>query len=135
MSTINPFDKKVPEFEIVGLHHPSNGRSCCQHSCCGNYVEEGDVLRLVHVVVQICPESLPEDAIKLIKIMDGVEGCCVGFVPRPFAMLEWIQQKIGSCCIVLELFDTSTNPYKRRMSKRNYGVASCVFLDSIPRME
>jgi hypothetical protein len=135
MSTINPFEKDVPELEIVGLHHNSNGRSCCQHNCCGAYVEEGDVLRLVHVVVQIRAGSPPEDAIKLVKIMDGVEGCCVGFVPRAFAQIQRIKDKVGCCVIVLELYDNSPNSFKRRMSKRNYGVASCVFLDSIPSYE
>jgi hypothetical protein len=135
MAATIPLEVKVPEFEIVGLHHNSNGRSCCQHTTCGMSVVVGDVLRLVHVVLQIREGSPPEDAIKMIKIMDGVEGCCVGFVPRPYAKLQRIRDKIGTFCIVTELYDNSINIFKRRMSHRNYGVAACIFLNDIPSFE
>jgi hypothetical protein len=135
MTTTAPVDDKVPDFEIVGLHHNSNGRSCCQHTTCGMHVSVGDVLRLLHVVVRIREEGQPEDAIKMVKIIDGTEACCVGFVPRPFAKTERIKKMIGKCCIVIELYDNAVNPYKRRLSKRNYGVASCIFIDDIPSME
>jgi hypothetical protein len=123
---------RLPEFEMVGLHHNSQGRCCTMHSHCGKHVEEGDVLRLVHVVVPLGPDEPPEDAIKLVKIVDGTEGCMVGFVPRAFARLDRVKSKIGSYCFVVEMYDISTNKYKRRLSHRNYGVASCLFLDEYP---
>jgi hypothetical protein len=135
MSTTNLVADKLPEFEIVGLHHNSNGRSCCQHTTCGMHVKVGDVLRLVHVVLQLRAGGEPEDAIKLVKLMDGMEGCCVAYIPRSFAGIQRIRDKIGSCAMVLETYDDSTNVYKRRLSKRNYGVASCIFIDDIPSME
>jgi hypothetical protein len=135
MPTTNLNVEDLPEFEIVGLHHNSNGRTCCQHTCCGTHVNVGDVLRLLHVVVQVREGGAPEDAIKLVKIMDRTEGCCIAFVPRAFAQMPRIKAKLGSCCIVLELYDASTNVHKRCMSKRNYGVASCIFIDDIPSME
>ena len=123
-----------PEFEIVGLHHNGTGRSCCQHSHCGMHVVVGDVLRLVHVVVSIGETNEPEEAIKLVKILDGTECCTVAFVPRAFARLERISQMIGEFCVVLELYDNS-NKYKQLLSKKNYGVASCLFLHDVPRDE
>jgi hypothetical protein len=122
----------IPEFEIVGLHHNSQGRCCVMHSHCGMHVLEGDVLRLVRVVTQISDDCEPEEAIKVVKIIDGVEACTVGFIPRAYAKMENIKSKIGSFCFVLELYDISTNKYKRRLSKRNYGVASCLFIDELP---
>ena len=132
--TINNNNNKKPEFEIVGLHQKGSGRFCCMHSHCGMHVAVGDVLRLVHVVVTTSDLKEPEDAIKLVKIVDGTESCTVAFIPRAFARLERISTKIGSFCVVLELYDNS-NKYKQLLSKKNYGVASCLFLDDVPRHE
>jgi hypothetical protein len=138
-TTTTQLDQTIPEFEIVGLHHNSQGRSCTMHEHCGKHVLEGDVLRLVRVVLQVTQDKEPEEAIKLVKIVDGTEACVVGFVPRAFAKMETIQNKVGSYAFVLELYDISTNKYKRHLSKRNYGVASCLFVDEppieIPHME
>ena len=122
----------IPEFEIVGLHHNSQGRCCTMHSHCGMHVLEGDVLRLVRCITQINEDTAPEEAIRMVKIIDGVEACTVGFIPRAYARMEKIKKKIGSFCFVLELYDVSSNKYKRRLSKRNYGVASCLFIDEMP---
>ena len=67
-----------------------------------------------------------------LKIIDGAEACTVGFIPRAYAKMENIRRKIGSFAFVLELYDISSNKYKRRLSKRNYGVASCLFIDELP---
>jgi hypothetical protein len=103
---------RQPEFEMVGLHHNSQGRCCSMHSHCGKHVEEGDVLRLVKIVVQLGPDEPPEEAIKLVKIVDGTKGCNVGFIPRAFARLDRVKSKIGSYCFVLEMYDISTNKYR-----------------------
>jgi hypothetical protein len=40
--------------EIVGLHtSSSNGYSCSVHSCCGDFVKVGDLLRLQKCIVTI----------------------------------------------------------------------------------
>jgi hypothetical protein len=126
---------KVPDFQKVSLHHSSNGCRCCQRTTCGMDVSVGEVLRLLHIVVQIQEGSQLEDAIKMFQIIKGSEACCVGFIPRLFAKTERILLMIGKCCIVLELCDNSSNPYKRRLSKRNYGVALCILIKDIPLME
>ena len=68
----------------------------------------------------------------IVFLTDGVDAGTVGFIPRAFARMEKIKQKIGSFCFVLELYDISSNKYKRRLSKRNYCVASCLFIDELP---
>lgn len=127
-------DNNKPEFEIVGLHCNSEGRSCTAHDICGKYVNTNDVLRLVSFIATVRDKD-PEEAIKLVKIVDGTETCTVGFVPRSFARLDRIKRKVGQMCQVLEIYDASENKYKRQLSTKNYGVASCIFLDDVPRQE
>jgi hypothetical protein len=116
--------------EIVGLHSNSNGRSCCQHRCCGEHVQVGDVLRLVKCVVTI--KSQPEEAVKLVKIADGTDCCTVGFVPRVFSRMPRVEQNINKFVQVVELYKDSENTYKNKLSAKNFGVASVVCLDDIP---
>jgi hypothetical protein len=124
-----------PEFEIIGLHHNTEGRRCTLHTHCGMHVYNNDVLRLVFYVAQVRPDKAPEDAIKLVKIEDGIETCTVGFVPRSFAKMKKLRDRIGKCCMVLELYSTSDNHYKQKLSEKNFGMASCIFIDDVPRQE
>ena len=45
----------------------------------------GDVLRLIHVVITTSDLKEPEDAIKLVNIVNGTESCTVAYIPRAFA--------------------------------------------------
>jgi hypothetical protein len=127
-------DDNKPEFEIVGLHLNSEGRSCTMHSHCGMHVQVGDVLRLVHHVVTIRANGQPEDAFKLVKIVDGTETCTVGFLPRAYINLPRITSRVADFCTVLEVYDHS-NKFKQLLSKKNHGIASCMFLHDVPRHE
>lgn len=68
------------DLEMVGLFGVTNGRSCSCHDICGEYVEVGDLVRLVKTTVEI--NAIYEDAIKVVKIEDGVDSCTVGYIPR-----------------------------------------------------
>ena len=68
------------DFEIVGLHRNSNGRSCCCHETCGLHVSKNDVLRIVKTVVTV--DNQTEEAVKLVKIEDGVFTCIIAFIPQ-----------------------------------------------------
>jgi hypothetical protein len=125
-----PADSGTPCLEIVGLHANSNGRSCCQHHCCGEHVQVGDVLRLVRCIVTI--HSQPEEAVKLVKIADGTNTCTVGFVPRVFSKMPHVEQHINKFVQVVELYTNSGNTYKNQLSTKNSGMASVVCLDDIP---
>lgn len=76
-----------------------------------------------------------EEAIKLVKIDGGSETCTVGFIPRAFGRLERIKRMVGQFCTVVEVYQESENVFKNRLAEKNYGMASCMFLDDVPRLE
>jgi hypothetical protein len=123
-----PFD-----FEIVGLQKKTNGRSCCQHEFCGLHLRVREVVRLVRTIVDV--EGGAEEAIKLVRIMDGADGCTIGFIPRVQGNLPKIQTAINTFAQVMEIYESSGNSYKQAKSKRNSGMACCVILNTIPQLE
>jgi hypothetical protein len=121
------------DFEIVGLYGSTNGRSCCFHKTCGKDVEVGSLLRLVRTVVDINGET--ESAIKLVKIVDGVDGCTIGFVPRVQSRLPKVVDCLDRFAVVRELYSSSKCSYKREKSIQNRGMASATLLDYITKDE
>jgi len=123
----------MPDFEIVGLKSSTNGRSCCLHTCCGEDIAIGDVLRLVPCAVSI--EGVIEDAVKCVKVVAGVDECTVVYVPRVVADLPAVKKHFNKFVTVIELYDHSTNKYKRDKSYKNCGMASVTTLDDEHRAE
>lgn len=97
----------IPDLEIVGLASSTNGRSCTLHTCCGEHVEHGDVLCLVKTVVSVNKEL--EEAVACVKVVDGVDSCTVGFVPRVFAGTDRVKDHINKFVMVKELYEDSLN--------------------------
>jgi hypothetical protein len=122
-----------PDIEIVGLYSGENDRSCTGHKICGEAVKLGDILRLKNTVVTI--NGAAEEAVKLVKIDNGMETCTVAFIPRVLARLPKVQMQIGKTVQVVELYKDSGNSQKRLMSHQNKGMASAVFVDLIPQQE
>jgi hypothetical protein len=122
-----------PSIEIVGLNSSTNGRSCVQHSVCGNHLEKGDLVRLIPVVLDI--EGRLENAVKCVKIAGGTETCTVGFIPRVSVGSQKVKAHYGKCAQILDVYLTSENSYKRRLWHQNHGMASAVFLDEILSFE
>jgi hypothetical protein len=114
----------------VGLESGSNGRSCCLHAWCGLTVAVGDLLRLKPTIAEIA--GIPEPAIKLVKLVDGADGCTVAFVPRVQDFLPKIVANVKRFCVVKELYADSDSRYKRVRSYRNMGMAGVFLLDEIP---
>jgi hypothetical protein len=127
----------MTDLQFVGLYGSSNGRSCDRHSCCGEHVRVGDLVRLVKTVVTINISGTQpyEEAVKIVKIEDCVESCTVGFIPRNHMKLHKVIQNIDEFCIVSELYKVSSNNYKRMTSHRNLGMAGINFVNGIPRDE
>jgi hypothetical protein len=121
------------DLEVVGLMGIGNGRSCNIHQCCGAAVQVGDLLRLVKTVVTVGNQS--EEAIKLVRVIDCVDGCTVGFIPRCWTHLEKVQSNIDKFVVVKELYRESANSCKRDKSARNVGMCSVILLENIPRNE
>jgi hypothetical protein len=121
------------DLEIVGLLSHTNGRSCTQHNICGENVMVGDVLRLVKTVVTV--NGVAEEAVKCVRISDGIDSCTVAFVPRNLHNLEIVKNNINSFVIVKEIYADSDNTYKKRKANKNFGMAGVVLLREIPQDE
>jgi hypothetical protein len=93
----------------------------------------GSLLRLVRTVVDINGQS--ESAIKLLKIVDGVDGCTIGFVPRVQSRLPKVVDCLDRFAVVRELYSSSKCSYKREKSIQNRGMASATLLDYITKDE
>ena len=115
------------DFEVVGLQSSSNGRSCTIHECCGEDVGIGDVLRLVGCTVAV--DGVVEEALKLVKVVDGIDCCTVGFVPRALMNLSSVKNQVNKFVQVSELYKDSPNGYKRDKSYKNCGMARVSTLD------
>jgi hypothetical protein len=118
------------DFEIVGLFSNSNGCFCCMHKICGEHVCVGDVLRLVKTIIMIGTTN--EEAIKLVKLIDGVDAATVGFIPRVQARLPKLVSSINKFCQVIELYHTSDSMYKKYKCDKNLGMSGAVLFNYIP---
>ena len=121
------------DIEICGLQNSTNGRSCSIHNVCGLSVQVGDILRLRQSVADINGE--PELAIKLVKIVDGMEACTVAFIPRMQTRLPYVREQIGRFCMVTELYRYSANTMKIAKENTLLGGGIAVLLDYIPEEE
>lgn len=65
---------------ILGICANTNGRSCEEHTCCGDAVGLDTVLRLK--VVQVLNEGREETAIAAYWVTDGIDRCRVGFLEK-----------------------------------------------------
>jgi hypothetical protein len=130
---VDDYDDETADIEIAGLHSPTNGRSCTIHEVCGRNVKPGDLLRLVRTVV--CVRGNNVDALKCVRVMDGVDGCTVAFVPKHFLKMQLVQDNINKFVYVKEMYRLSHNLYKREKSSMNFGMASCIFLENIEQDE
>ena len=122
----------VGDGEIVGLHSSSNGRSCESHSVCGVYCLPGDLIRFKKAVVELY--GALQEAVACHRIRDGVESCCIGFLPRNIVSCskDKFNGKFGQ---ILQLYNECDNVAKRNKSHRNMGMASFRLLDFIPGNE
>lgn len=87
----------------------------------------GDVLRLVACTVSV--NGTVEEAIKVVKVVEGVDQCTVGFVPRVLMNLPAVKNQLNKFVQVSELYHASTNGYKRDKSFKNCGMARVSTLD------
>lgn len=121
-------DQNKMDVEIVGLFSNTNGRSCTLHGCCGSHVGKDDILRLVYTVVEV--NGVPERAVKCVRVLDGVDTCTVGFIPRIQANLPKVNDHINQFVQVTELYCDSPSSYKQSKSAMNCGMASAVLLST-----
>ena len=63
------------------------------------------------------------------RVIEGMDGCTVNFVPRVLSKLPVVQKHINKFVIVVDLYEDSPNLYKRDKSFKNCGMASVVTLN------
>ena len=85
-------------------------------------VEPGDVLRFVKTVV--AHNKVVEEAMKCVKVINGVNTCTVGFVSRNCICLPKAQEHLNKFVQVERLYHSSKNPFERSNAAANYRVAS-----------
>jgi hypothetical protein len=78
-STTNNCSSEI-DIEVVGLYCSSNGRSCCSHIICGEHIVPGDLQHPVQTVVEV-ENGVIKEAVKVVRIVDGVDCCNIGFIP------------------------------------------------------
>ena len=66
--------------DIVGINASSNGRSCEEHKVCGSVLKMDSLVRFREV--QIIVKDKEETTLAVYWVTDGVDHCCVGFLPR-----------------------------------------------------
>jgi hypothetical protein len=110
------------DFEVVGLNMSSNGRECTLHEICGEHLSVGEIVKLVPIKISNA-NGIQEEALSVNRIMDGIVGCRVGFVPRVQANMLHRRNEftIKPYAIVKDLYRYSKNEYLQSKSRRNYG--------------
>lgn len=131
------YDPREPQgsvdCEIVGLFNSSNGRSCTVHKVCGKHLQVGDLVRLVKTFVFINMHH--EEAVKVVKVVDGCDTCTVGFIPRVQAKLPHVVNNLDKFAMVKELYYNSESNYKLEKSKKNVGMGGLVLLELFNKNE
>jgi len=81
------------------------------------------------------PQELvaPETVIKVVLVVDGIEGCHVGFLPRHIALRPAEVNRFHlQFAQVVELYDDcEVGTYQRTKSARNNGMAAFVLLNNV----
>ena len=113
--------------KIVGIGRSDRGRSCEEHDVCGAVLQEDSVVRIRHV--QILNEmGNEESALAVYWISDGIDRCRVGFLPRHLTkhwqLYDW---RIAQ---VVDVYEGSESPTKRRKNTRNCGFCEAVLIDN-----
>jgi hypothetical protein len=92
---------------------------------CGQNLAIGD--HICFRLVEQERDGKMEEAIQAVCLLDGMETCIVGYLPRHIVHTRR-DKFIEKDAKIIELYENSDNPVKRRKSNQNFGIASFVFL-------
>ena len=118
--------------DIVGTGASNNGRSCSHHNVCGSILEENMVVRIRFVFISK-KNGKEEPALAVYNVLDGVDLCRVGFLPRHF--LKNYKAYDGVLAQITEVFsiDSSSDSYERNRAIRNYGMCRAAIIQILPQ--
>jgi hypothetical protein len=68
----------------------TDGQSCHIHEACLEYVEEGNLLRIVPMEVTINGKT--QEAVKLVRLLQGADGFTVALILRMLMNLPQVKQ-------------------------------------------
>ncbi len=116
---------------IVGIRASSNGRCCEEHDVCGS------VLKIDSLVwfksVQVVINGKEQTAIAVYWVTDGVDQCCVGFLPWYTVKHKELYE--GKLAQVIEFLEESNFPGNRAKSHRSRGVCHAAVVSYSPTPE
>src|SRR5690242_15471326 len=113
------------QVDVVGIEAGERGRSCEEHSVCGEVLQIDSVVRFRAIQI-INDQGEEETAIGAFWVTDGVDRCLVGFLPRHCIARKAFYD--GELAQVVELLSLSHSPTDRRNSNRNSGVCKVALL-------
>ncbi len=120
MKAPGPFHPTGVVVKIIGTEMDDQGRSCEEHSNCGEVMAEDVVVRLRKVQIQV--EGQEETAIAAYWVTDGVNCCHVGFLQRH--MVKQAARFDGALVKVTRVFNvdpTCCNITEHRAFHKNKG--------------
>ncbi len=94
--------------DVVGTAGTDCGRSCKEHACCGDILENDILVKLLREQILVLDaiarggKMKEETAITVNWVSDGIDCCHIGFLPRAFVMQGSIWD--GVLCQVVEVF-------------------------------
>ena len=112
--------------DIFGIARGDRGCSCKEHKVCGAVLQEDSVVRIRHEQI-IGDTGMEESALAAYWISDGIDCCRVGFLPRHL-LKDW-QVYNGRIAQVVDIYEGSESPAKKRKNVRNYGCCEAVLID------
>mmetsp|Transcript_50 Transcript_50/g.135 ORF Transcript_50/g.135 Transcript_50/m.135 type:complete len:123 (+) Transcript_50:51-419(+) len=121
------------DFEIVGLYKETHGRSCTAHRCCGKALQLNDLVRIKYMHITVSGKVY--SAAKVVQIIQGEEGCIVGFLPAALSQRSDMDAYHGRFAQVVDLYVDSPESTDRQRDQELNGVAACTFLSNVDEVE
>jgi hypothetical protein len=116
---------------IVGTEADDRGRSCEEHLCCGEVVQEDIVVRLRKV--QVLVDGREETAIAAIWVTDGMDRCRVGFLQRH--MVKHAARFDGALAQVTRVLGKDDgDTAERHLFYKNKGCCYATVITTLPTM-
>jgi len=114
---------------IIGTEADDRGRSCKEHHCCGEVLQEDVVVRLRKVQIQAGGGE--ETAIAAVWVTDGIDRCRVGFLQRH--MVPHAARFDGALAQVTRVLSADDgDTAERRLFHKNRGCCYATIISHLP---
>ena len=114
---------------LVGTEADDRGRSCEEHGCCGEVLQEDVVVRLRKV--QVLVDGKEETAIAVIWVTDGMDRCRAGFLQRH--MVKHASRYDGALAQVTRVLSKdSGDSAERALYYKNKGCCYATIISHLP---